>query len=134
MTPSRTLLDLPLLALPLLGLAGCIDTPISRHFEWQKHAETVEFAPEPLYCYRTLAESTCYAQPLDRREANRVVGFYGPSPGRIVAAPPPALPHEKMGPATEYPPLMIPREKVDSEPLQLVPKQQSKVMTEAGTD
>lgn len=85
------------------------------------------------YCYRTLAYSTCYAQPLDRREANRVVGYYGPSPGRIVAAPPPALPQEKMGPATEYPPLMVPRDKVESEPLQLVPpKEQLKL--EAGTD
>lgn len=129
MTPTRTLLT----TLPLLALAACIDNPISRHFEWQRHQETVEFAPEPLYCYRTLAYSTCYAQPLDRREANRVVGYYGPSPtGRIVAAPPPALPSEKMGPATEYPPLMVPREKVDSEPLQLVPKQQSKVVIEGG--
>lgn len=132
MMPSlrRTLLA----TTPLLTLAACIDNPVSRHFEWQRHTETVEFAPEPLYCYRTLAQSTCYAQPLDRHHANRVVGFYGPSPGRIVAAPPPALPQEKMGPATEHPPLMVPREKIESEPLQLVPKQQSKVMTEAGTD
>jgi hypothetical protein len=111
MTPSlrRALLA----TLPPLALAACVDNPISRHFEWQKHAETVEFAPEPLYCYRTLAQSTCYAQPLDRREANRVVGFYGPSPSRVVAAPP---------------------DKVDSEPLQLVPKQQSKAPIDNGTD
>ena len=133
MTLRRTLMALPLLTLASLTLSGCVDNPISRHFEWQKHEETVEFAPEPLYCYRTLAHVTCYAQPLDRREANRVVNYYGPSPGRIVAAPAPALPQEKMGPPTQYPPLMVPRDKVESEPLPLVPpKQQSKL--EVGSD
>ena len=75
MTPTlrRALLS----TLPLLPLAAC-DNPVSRHFEWQRHAANVEFAPEPLYCYRTLAKSDCFVQPLDRRESNRLVGNYGP--------------------------------------------------------
>ncbi len=41
MTPTlrRALLS----TLPLLPLAAC-DNPVSRHFEWQKHAAVVEFA------------------------------------------------------------------------------------------
>ena len=129
MTPTRILLAIP----PLLLLAACIDTPLSRHFEWQRHAEVVEFPPEPLYCYRSLGHSTCYAQPLDRRESNRIVGFYGPAPGRVAVAAPSPLPQDRMGPATEYPPLMVPREKVESEPLPLTPKP-PKVPVEPGTD
>ncbi len=103
--------------LPLLTLAACIDNPVSRHYEWQKHAETVEFAPEPLYCYRTLARSDCYSQPLDRRESNRLVSHYGTAPGRLVRIETPPLPQEKVGAVTDHPPLMVPRDKVEVESL-----------------
>ena len=119
--------------LPLLSLAGCNDNPVSRYFEWQRHAETVEFAPEPLYCYRTLARSDCFAQPLDRRESNRMVSNYGPAPGRVVVAPPPR-PAEKIGAVIDHPPLMVPREKVESEPLPLVQKGQVVSPSDARTD
>lgn len=87
MTPTlrRALLS----TLPLLTVAAC-DNPVSRHFEWQRHAANVEFAPEPLYCYRTLAKSDCFVQPLDRRESNRLVSNYGPAPGRVVVVAAPA--------------------------------------------
>ncbi|MBM3546324.1 MAG: hypothetical protein FJX54_05200 [Alphaproteobacteria bacterium] len=121
-----------LLVVPLLALAGCYGNPVSRHFEWQRHQETVEFAPEPLYCYKTLAQVDCYAQPLDRRETNRIANYYGPAPGRAVMVVPPPMPQEKVGNVVDHPPLMVPREKVESEPLQLVPK--PKAPTENGND
>lgn len=121
MTPSlrRALLS----TLPLLPLAACADNPISRHFEWQKHAAVVEFAPEPVYCYRTLARADCFVQPLDRRESNRIVSYYGPMPGRVVVAPPPRD-KDRLGEVVDHPPLMVPRETVESEPLPLTPKRQ----------
>lgn len=119
MTPSlrRALLS----TLPLLPLAAC-DNPVSRHFEWQKHAAVVEFAPEPLYCYRTLARTDCFAQPLDRRESNRLVSNYGPAPGRAVVVAPAPRDRERMGEVVDHAPLMAPRETVDSEPLVLTPR------------
>ena len=116
MTPSfrRALLS----TLPLLPLVACGNDPITRYFDWQKHADVVEFNPEPLYCYRTLARSDCFAQPLDRREINRVVSYYGPPPGRLAAPPAtPPLPKDRLGAATDHPPLMVPVEKVESAPL-----------------
>ncbi|MSP49178.1 MAG: hypothetical protein EXQ95_07605 [Alphaproteobacteria bacterium] len=130
MTPSlrRALLS----TLPLVPLAACADNPVSRYFEWQKHAEVVEFAPEPLYCYRTLARSDCFAQPLDRRESNRIVSYYGSAPGRVVPAPPP--PRDKVGAVVDHPPLMVPREKVESEPLPPTPRSQPLVPADSRTD
>jgi len=122
----------PALVLLPLALAACYGNPMSRHFEWQKHAETVEFAPEPLYCYKTLAQVDCYAQPLDRRESNRMANYYGPPPGRVVMVAPPPLPQEKVGNVIDHPPLMVPREKVESEPLRLVPPAQQKPPGENG--
>jgi hypothetical protein len=123
--PGATLMTLSLrralLVLPLLSLAGCYGSPPSRYFEWQRHEETVRFESEPLYCYRTLARSDCYAQPLDRRELNRIVGYYGPSPARVMMVAPPPLPQEKIGNVIDHPPLMVPREQVQSEPLQRTP-------------
>ena len=113
MTPTlrRALLS----TLPLLPLAAC-DNPVSRHFEWQRHAAVVEFAPEPLYCYRTLARSDCFAQPLDQRESNRMVSHYGPTPGRVLVVVP-ARERDKMGELTDHAPIMVPRETVEAEPL-----------------
>jgi hypothetical protein len=121
-----------LLVVPLLSLAACYGNPVSRYFAWQKHAEVVEFAPEPLYCYRTLAQVDCYTQPLDRRETNRIQNYYGPQPGRVVMVVPPPMPQEKVGNVIDYPPLMVPREKVESEPLPLTPRNQPKPPTENG--
>ena len=107
-----------LLCLAALPLAACGNDPITRYFDWQKQAEVVEFTPEPLYCYRTLARSDCFAQPLDKRESNRVVSYYGVAPGRV--APPPVvppLPKDRLGAAVDHPPLMVPVEKVESAPL-----------------
>lgn len=120
MTPSlrRILLS----TLPLLPLAAC-DNPASRHFEWQRHAAVVEFAPEPLYCYRTLAQTDCFAQPLDRRESNRLVSNYGPAPGRLVVVAAPPRDRDRMGEVIDHAPLMAPRETVESEPLVLAPRQ-----------
>jgi hypothetical protein len=128
MTPS---LRRALMALPLLTLAGCYGNPVTRYYEWRKHDELVQFAPEPLYCYRTLAQSDCYAQPLDRRDTNRMVGYYGPPPGRVLTVAPPA-PQEKIGNVIDHPPLMVPREQVESAPLQLVPPPQPKPPAESG--
>ncbi|UUX49429.1 hypothetical protein NUH88_18755 [Nisaea acidiphila] len=35
---------------------------------------------EPRYCYKTLGKVNCYSQPLDGKEANRLVGYEGPAP------------------------------------------------------
>ncbi len=123
-----------ILVVPLLSLTGCYGNPVSRYFEWQKHAEVVKIAPEPLYCYRTLAQVDCYAQPLDRRESNRTANHYGLQPGRVVRDMPPPMPQEKVGNVIDHPPLMMPREKVESEPLQLVPRQPPKPVSENGND
>ncbi len=120
MTPTlrRALLS----TLPLLSVAAC-DNPVSRHFEWQRHAANVEFAPEPLYCYRTLAKSDCFTQPLDRRESNRLVGNYGPPPGRVVVVAAPPRDRDKMGEVIDHAPLIAPRETVETETVIVMPKQ-----------
>jgi hypothetical protein len=120
MTPSlrRVLLStLPLL--PLVSLAGC-GNPLSQHLEWKRHSETVVFVPEPLYCYRTLARSDCFSQPLDRKETDRLVGFYGPPPGMERTSMQTAK--EKFGEIKDHAPLMLPREKVETQPLVLTPR------------
>ncbi|MBM3533953.1 MAG: hypothetical protein FJX60_13060 [Alphaproteobacteria bacterium] len=120
--------------MPALALTGCFNNPVSRHYEWQKHAELVEFAPEPLYCYRTLAQVDCYTRPLDRRESNRIQNYYGPPPGRVVMVVTPPMPQEKVGNVIDYPPLMVPREKVESEPLQPAPQAQPKPPSVTGSN
>jgi hypothetical protein len=35
---------------------------------------------EPIYCYRTIGDVTCYALPVPGEE-RRLVNFYGPPPG-----------------------------------------------------
>lgn len=42
--------------------------------------EPVRPHPPQRYCYRTLGSVDCFAQPLEAREANRLVGFEGPPP------------------------------------------------------
>lgn len=34
--------------------------------------------PEPLYCYKTLAETVCYTYPLSKQD--RLSAYYGPHP------------------------------------------------------
>src|SRR5687767_272878 len=38
--------------IPLSALTACAETPYE-YFVWRPHAAVVEFAPEPLYCYKT---------------------------------------------------------------------------------
>lgn len=128
MTPGlrRVLLS----ALPLAALAAC-GNPVSQYFEWKRHSETVEFVPEPLYCYKTLARSDCFSQPLDRKETDRLVGFYGTPPGMERTSMQTAK--EKFGEIKDHAPLglardggptvqSLPRDKVESAPLVLTPR------------
>lgn len=66
-----------LLLLACFLVAACAELPP----EFRQRAEVAPPpAPEPRYCYRTLGKVNCYAQPLDGSEANRLVGYEGPSP------------------------------------------------------
>jgi hypothetical protein len=103
---------------PLLALAACTETPHD-YFVWRRHAEMVEFAPEPLYCYRTLARVDCFSRPLERNQADRIVGYYGSPPGRPVAAP--VVLNNRNGAVIDHPPLAAPREAIESEPLPAAP-------------
>jgi hypothetical protein len=106
--------------IPLLALAACTETPYE-YFVWRKHAETVQFAPEPLYCYRTLAKVDCFAQPLDRSQHDRLVNYYGPPPGRPVLVPVAVPVNGRNGTVIDHPPLAAPREVIESEPLPVAP-------------
>jgi len=66
-----------LILLTCLLISACADMPAQFG---QKAEATPPPAPEPRYCYKTLGKVNCYAQPLDGREANRLVGFEGPPP------------------------------------------------------
>lgn len=44
---------------------------------WAKQPVSQE-DPEPLYCYRTLAQNVCYTAPLD--DQSRLSAYYGPKP------------------------------------------------------
>jgi hypothetical protein len=62
-------------------LAGCAD-------DWWKADESVAYVPPAVYCYRSLADVDCYAQPFDR-DRRRLVGYVGPWPGYGPPPPPP---------------------------------------------
>lgn len=57
----------------LVGLAGCADYELA-------YEEGVEDY-EPIYCYQSLADATCYRRPY-ARDARRLINYYGPSPRR----------------------------------------------------
>jgi hypothetical protein len=42
----------------------------------QSAEEPIVAAAPPIYCYRTLAEADCFAEPLGPFDANRLIGFY----------------------------------------------------------
>jgi hypothetical protein len=105
--------------IPLSALTACAETPYE-YFVWRPHAAVVEFGPEPLYCYKTLARVDCFATPLDRTQNDRIVGYYGPRPGRPVLVPV-AVPSAKNGTVIDHPPLAAPREAIESEPLPAAP-------------
>jgi hypothetical protein len=45
-----------------------------------KQPEVIAYVDPPaIYCYKTLAEADCYAQPAPG-DYNRMIGFYGPPP------------------------------------------------------
>jgi len=46
-------------------------------------AEPAPQQERPLYCYRTLAEQECHADPLPLRELGRLVEYYGPPPASL---------------------------------------------------
>jgi hypothetical protein len=66
----------------LLSLVGCaqdIRAGIDRTFG-KKEEPKKTVATEPRYCYRTIGKVNCYAEPLEGQEANRLIGYDGPSP------------------------------------------------------
>ncbi|WP_420405663.1 hypothetical protein [Nisaea sp.] len=66
-----------LILLAFLLITACAELPAQLG---QKADAEPPRPPEPRYCYKTLGKVSCYAQPLDGREANRLVGYEGPSP------------------------------------------------------
>jgi hypothetical protein len=47
--------------------------------------ETIAYVEPPaIYCYQTLAQPDCYAQPTPG-DYNRMIGFYGPPPADMPA-------------------------------------------------
>jgi hypothetical protein len=61
------------------GVVGTGLQTVQSAFGLEDTEEPVRQKP-PKYCYRTLGDVTCYAQPLPAREANRLVGYEGPPP------------------------------------------------------
>ena len=53
-------------------------------FDWPPEPKKQAAAPlpeTPVYCYRTLADEVCYAQPLSSsRDDTRLIGHVGPEP------------------------------------------------------
>jgi hypothetical protein len=66
-----------LILLACLLTAACAELPLQLG---QKDEVEPPRPLEPRYCYKTLGKVNCYAQPLDGKEANRLVGYEGPSP------------------------------------------------------
>jgi hypothetical protein len=62
-----------LLPLSLAGCGGLID--------WSDDTTPPQASVtgEPIYCYGTLADPDCYAEPQAGAE-NRLIGYYGPKP------------------------------------------------------
>lgn len=82
----RYLVTCILVAFFLSGCADSIRDNLNRLFSEdinRKHNLT-----ETLYCYRTIGEVNCYAQPLPGQEANRLVGYEGASPRATAATGP----------------------------------------------
>ena len=53
-----------------------------------KQPEVIAYVDPPaIYCYHTLAEADCYAEPVPG-DYNRMIGFYGP--------PPPDMPSQQV--------------------------------------
>ena len=61
------------------GVVGTGLQTVQSAFGLEDTEEPVRQKP-PKYCYRTLGDVTCYAQPLPAREANHLVGYEGPPP------------------------------------------------------
>lgn len=57
------------------GLTGC---------GYESAYERAVYDAEPVYCYRTLADSDCWRDP-DPTADRRLVNYYGPSPRRTEA-------------------------------------------------
>ena len=78
----RTTIFLSLMSVTLSGcnpfreFAPDSETLVMRGFAKQGTAPP----PYPLYCYHTLGEKMCYAQPLKKTPRERVSGYYGPPP------------------------------------------------------
>lgn len=62
----------------MIGLSGCGG--------YESAYERAVYDAEPVYCYRTIADPSCYraADPASNR---RLVNYYGPSPRRTQAPP-----------------------------------------------
>lgn len=73
------LMPRPIRALTLLCLllsAGCTSSGLSSYAGEPTQANS---ADGPIYCYGTLADPDCYAEP-QPGWANRLIGYYGPKP------------------------------------------------------
>jgi len=70
-------------------LSGCADTirgNLDKLFSEENNGKRA--LTETVYCYRTIGEVNCYAQPLPGQEANRLVGYEGASPRSTAATGP----------------------------------------------
>jgi hypothetical protein len=64
-------------AITMLALAG---TASALNMCQANQPEVIAYVEPPaVYCYHTLAEADCYAEPTPG-EYNRMIGFYGPPP------------------------------------------------------
>ena len=58
---------------------------------WSKSAyEKSVYELEPVYCYRSLADVSCFRKP-DFRDERRLANYYGPAPSKYARPKPPPL-------------------------------------------
>lgn len=74
----------------LLSIAAC--TP------YESAYERSVYDYEPIYCYGTIGNVDCRREP-DRRDAARLVNYYGPAPGKYAPRPPPKQSNQRPPPA-----------------------------------
>jgi hypothetical protein len=74
------MLERLLAAAAVAALAGCTT--------YESAYEEAVYDLEPLYCYQSLADPTCYRRPYFRDE-RRLVNYFGPSPNRWERPKPP---------------------------------------------
>lgn len=79
---GRVFLSLAVLALGACAGYGPGYAPTeNQHFLVTRFGDPVQMTVAPIYCYETLADPDCHAQPLPGREG-RLIAWYGPRPPR----------------------------------------------------